>query len=488
MRIGVKVDVKDLPSYVLPEQPSKAKLRSAIKASLSILEVAPRRLTYALLAAAYRAPLAEALSCDFSILLAGQSGCQKSELTALLQAHFGRDFCRVNLPANWTDTTNALEKKAFLAKDAIMTIDDFAPCGTPYEVAALHAKADRVLRGQGNQRGRGRMTANCELTKDYYPRGLIIFSGEDVAKGHSLGARFLTLEVQHGDVELNKLTDLQERARDGECASAMAGYIEWLSHRMDDLETSLPERRDELRTELRNASTSHDRTPDNIANLALGMEMFLKFAEEQGAIDAKERERLTTEGMEALRQLGKQQREQHGDSNPAELFLRLLRAAFSSGRCHLKDKTGQYADHPEIWGWTNAGDYETPDYRSQGDCIGWTDGDDIFLEPTSSFKIAQLMGQNGSGTLPIGLKTLNKRLKEAGLLAATDETRGRPQSARRSKIKCARYCTYGGRCSGEKQQKTSCQNCQFCRFPGGEHRSLVLAFWGATKRVNLSPL
>jgi hypothetical protein len=81
--------------------------------------------------------------------------------------------------------------------------------------------------------------------------------------------------------------------------------------------------------------------------------------------------------------------------------------------------------HPEVWGWTKIGDDEEyPDYRSQGDCIGWTDGDDIFLEPTSSFKIAPLMGQNGSGTLPIGLKTLNRRLKEAGLLATTDVTRG----------------------------------------------------------------
>lgn len=220
------------------------------------------------------------------------------------------------------------------------------------------------------------------------------------------------------------LTELQGCAKSGELAAAMAGYIQWLAQRMDEMKISLAKRRDEIRAELRKSRISHDRTPDNTASLALGLEVFLTFAEDKGAIDAKKREQLLSEGMKALLRLGEQQREQHADSNPAELFLRLLRAAFSSGKCHLKDKNDQYADNPEIWGWTNAGDYETPDYRSQGDCIGWTDSDDIFLEPTSSFKIAQLMGQNGSGTLPIGLKTLNKRLKEAGLPATTDETRG----------------------------------------------------------------
>jgi hypothetical protein len=422
--LGVKVDLTDLDSYELPQAPGATKLKSAIRASLTVLSVAPPVTAYPLLAATYRAPLCEVLPCDFSLFLMGQSGCQKSELTALAQGHFGSRFNRLNLPANWTDTPNALEKKAFLAKDAIFTVDDFAPSGTPNEIAALHAKADRLLRGQGNQRGRGRMTATCDLRRDYYPRGLILSSGEDVPKGHSLSARFLTVEIKKGDVNLDGLTELQDCAKKGELAAAMAGYIQWLAQRMDEMKISLAKRRDEIRAELRKSRISHDRTPDNIASLALGLELFLTFAEEKGAIDAKKRARLLSEGMEALRQLGNRQREQHGDSNPAEMFLRLLRAAVSSGKCHLKDKDGRYADNPEIWGWTNAGDEENPDYHSQGDCIGWTDGEAIFLDPIASFKTAQLMGSSGVGTLAITPRTLHKRLKEAGLLATTDETRG----------------------------------------------------------------
>jgi hypothetical protein len=423
--LGVRVNVNDLASYSLPKPPANNKLKSAIRASLSILDVAPAPIAYALLAATYRAPLSEALPCDFSVFFVGQSGCQKSEVTALSQAHFGHDFSRLNLPANWTSTANALEKKAFLAKDAIMTIDDWVPSGTTHDVAALHAKADRVLRGQGNQQGRGRMTASCELSKDYHPRGLILSSGEDVPKGHSLGARLLTVEMKKGDVNLDKLTELQEYAKSGKFAAAMAGYIRWLAPRMDELKISLPKRRDELRVELRKGKISHDRTPENIASLTLGLETFLMFAEEQGAIDAKQRERLVTEGSQALRQLGEQQREQHIDTNPAEVHLRLLGAAIASGRCHLKDKNGAYADDPKIWRWTElVDDQGQSEWRSQGDCIGWTDGDDVYLEPTASYRAAQLMGGNGAGSLTIGLKTLNKRLKDAGMLATTDEKRG----------------------------------------------------------------
>jgi hypothetical protein len=424
-KLGVRVNLNDLDSYSLPTPPTSNKLKSAIRASLSILDVAPAPIAYGLLAATYRAPFGEVLPCDFSLFFVGQSGCQKSELTALSQAHFGRTFNRLNLPANWTYTANALEKKAFLAKDAIMTIDDLVPLGSAHDVAALHLKADRVLRGQGNQHGRGRMTASCELTKDYYPRGLILSSGEDVPKGHSLGARLLTVEMKKGDINLDKLTELQEDAKSGKFATAMAGYILWLGSRLDELKIRLPKRRDELRSELRKAKISHDRTPDNIASLALGLEMFLMFAAEQGAIDAKELERLVAEGLQALRQLGEQQREQHTDTNPAEVHLRLLRAAIASGRCHLKDKNGAYADDPAIWGWREIVDNcGQSDWRSEGDCIGWTDGDDVYLEPTASYRAAQLMGGNGAGALTIGLKTLNKRLKDAGMLATTDEKRG----------------------------------------------------------------
>ena len=48
----------------------------------------------------------------------------------------------------------------FAAKDVLLVIDDFAPCGGPSDVLCAHREADRVLRGQGNRAGRGRMRSD----------------------------------------------------------------------------------------------------------------------------------------------------------------------------------------------------------------------------------------------------------------------------------------------------------------------------------------
>jgi hypothetical protein len=106
-----------------------------------------------LFAAVYRAPLGEMVPVDLSVFLAGPTGTQKTELTAMAQAHYGAAFNGRRLPANWSSTENALEKQSFAAKDAIFTVDDFAPAGTSNDVARLHRVADRLLRAQGNRSG-----------------------------------------------------------------------------------------------------------------------------------------------------------------------------------------------------------------------------------------------------------------------------------------------------------------------------------------------
>jgi hypothetical protein len=62
---------------------------------------------------------------------------------------------RQKLPGSWEGTANYLEVAAFVAKDAPFCIDDFKPSESLRQSQALHASADRVIRGQGNGSGRG---------------------------------------------------------------------------------------------------------------------------------------------------------------------------------------------------------------------------------------------------------------------------------------------------------------------------------------------
>ena len=261
-----------MKDYILPEPPTGDQLKKALRASLRLLELAPVRIMFSLIAATYRAPLGEIVPIDFSILLAGSTGTQKTELSAQVQAHFGAGFHGKNLPGNWYGTANALEKQAFSAKDAIFTVDDFAPAGTTSEVQSMHSKADRLLRGQGNRTGRARMKADGTLRHEYYPRGLILTSGEDIPQGQSLRGRMMILELTKGDVNLDILSEVQRAAADGLLAQAMSAYLQWLAMNFDRLKEELPDLQREYRTMARERLPHvHDRTPEIVASLLSGI-------------------------------------------------------------------------------------------------------------------------------------------------------------------------------------------------------------------------
>ncbi|MCA1738401.1 MAG: hypothetical protein LC740_06095 [Actinobacteria bacterium] len=321
------------------------------EASLRFLELAPLRLTALLLAAIYRAPLSEVVPVDLSVYIAGPTGAQKTELTAIAQAHYGYAFNGRHLPANWSSTENALERLAFAAKDAVLTVDDFAPTGTTYDVARLHRVADRFLRSVGNRAGRGRMRADTSLRAEYYPRGLVLSSGEDVPRGQSLRARMMVGEVSPGAVNLDILTELQKVAAEGLLASAMSGYLQYLASRMENLKGKLPARQRKLRTSATGGG-AHARTPDIVASLALGWEEFLKFAMEAGAITKARGHELRDEGWTALQTAAAAQAEHQAGEEPTQQFGeveawrvrvgRPLRQMVSAGQVHRLVRRGQF--------------------------------------------------------------------------------------------------------------------------------------------------
>ena len=272
-----------LSRFELPAPPTGDRLADAVRASLRLIDLAPPRLAFPLLAGIYRAVLG---SCDFSLHVCGPTGVFKSELAALVQQHFGAGMDRLHLPASWSSTGNALESVAFSAKDALLVVDDFAPNGNSADVARYHREADRLLRAQGNSAGRQRLSSDATLRQAKPPRGLILSTGEDIPRGQSLGARMLNLEFSKGDVDAARLTLCQRDAAEGLYAEAMAGFLKWLASRFqnvrDGLHKEVAAQREQALT-----ATAHARTPEIVANLFIGMKYFLAFAEEIGVINAE---------------------------------------------------------------------------------------------------------------------------------------------------------------------------------------------------------
>ena len=296
--VEVDTSTDGLLSCQLPP-PEGAALGDAVRASLALLDLGPDTITAAILGAIYRAPLGEPSPIDFALHLAGPTGAFKTELAALAQAHFGAAFNGRHLPASWADTANMLEKKAFLAKDALLVVDDFAPTGTTTDVQRLHRQADRLFRAVGNRAGRARMRADGGSRPTYYPRGLIISTGEEIPSGQSLRARLLVLELTPGEITAVALSSAQAAATDGLLAAAMAGYLCWLASRIDGLKATLPERHRTLRDTLAQ-DVDHRRTPEIAASLILGWETFLRFAEEAGAISCADAASLLSRVRGAL--------------------------------------------------------------------------------------------------------------------------------------------------------------------------------------------
>jgi hypothetical protein len=422
---GVEVAMGDgrLGDFVLPEPPENAALVEAVRASLRLLNLASPEVAYPLLAAVYRAALGEAVPLDLSVHLAGPTGAFKTELTAITQAHYGSEFNGRSLPGNWSSTENTLEKQAFLLKDAVFTVDDFAPTGTTADIARLHRTADRLLRAQGNRSGRGRMRPDGSLRPQYYPRGLILSSGEDMPRGQSLRARMLISEISPGDVDLSVLTEMQRAAAEGLLAGAMSGYVRYLAPLMGGLKESLPARQKELRAI---GVGAHARTPDVVASLALGLETFLQFATEVGAVTKSEAGETWDAGWEALVEAASAQAEHQSSEEPTQQFRELLEAAIGGGDAYLANaQTDEKPENPGRWGWR----YGLDEWRPRGKRIGWLAGDgSLLLEPGVAFAMAQRTAREQGTALPVNKRTMWKRLHEKGLLASREVTRGRNTS------------------------------------------------------------
>lgn len=416
--LGVNVRLPGaLASYELRLSSTREALASAVRSSLRLVDLGAPSISFPLLAATYRAVFGDA---DFALHLAGETGAFKSEVAALHQQHFGAAMNRLHLPGAWSSTGNALEVLAFHAKDALLVVDDFAPQGSGADVARYHAAADRVFRAAGNHAGRGRLDSTARLREPKPPRALILSTGEDIPRGQSVRARLLILELPKGSIEASHLTECQRDALGGLYAEAMGGFVRWVAGRYEEARAAFDRKVAEYRNSaLRNVG--HARTPEIVANLQAGLELYLEFGVASGVLDGAERDCLAHRCWEALRDAATAQAKHQAATEPAARFLALLRSVLTSGRAHLEARTGGKPDRsPGSCGWRCD---NSANWVPLGDCIGWVEHDDLYLEPTVAYRVAQMVGRDAGEVLTVSEQTLKKRLHEKGLLASIDQKR-----------------------------------------------------------------
>ena len=216
------------------------------------------------------------------------------------------------------------------------------------------------------------------------------------------------------------LTDRQKDAARGLYASAMAGFVMWLAERYEAVRKEMPKRLVELR-EHAMAGDQHRRTPDIVASIYFGLEIFAEFAKEIGVFSDVEAEKFLTRCWCGLGEAAAAQPLIQAESDPVERFTTLLRSAIASGRVHVAKPDGGSPLNAARWGWQRrAGGIEC-----RGDRVGWVNGQDLYLDPEAAYIAAQRLAQDGTEPLSISSETLRKRLHEKGKLVTTDSKRKR---------------------------------------------------------------
>lgn len=419
---GIEVRLREeLSPFVLPEPPEGEELAVAVRTSLKLLNLTPGHdeIVFPLFASIF-APVT--LQVDFGLQLVGPTGEGKTELAAQAQQHYGAGFNSRRLPGSWLSTGNALEDLAFVAKDALLVIDDLAPVGSAQDVSRLHRDANRIFRAQGNRQGRGRMRSDGSIRAQRPPRGLLLSTGEDVVRGQSGQARTLIIELSHGDLCWSLLTQLQRRAAEGVYTQTMAGYVRYLAPRYEQIQANS---RAEI-VRLREAATQsgqHRRSPEIIAQLFYALQNFLAFAADCQAISSAQRTQLEERAWAALGQAAAKQVAHQQASDPVLLFLESLQAAIIRGEAFLAGMDGETPiDNPAAWGWRRAGTGENlrQDWQPRGGCIGWIDGDNLYLDSAASFAAAQKLASTGGETIPISRYTLARQLQKRNLLRSVE--------------------------------------------------------------------
>jgi hypothetical protein len=342
-----------LKSYRIPKPAMDP--ATAFRGSLEFLDVAITDMTLPLWAAMYLAPLSSVLEPSFTIWCTGESGSYKSTISALALCHYG-SFSAKHLPTSWDTTSNRLEYLLFLAKDIPCLVDDYAPMPDINGQRQLDNLVNRIVRNMGNRQTRGRLQAAGVAQKDYFPRGLLISSGEQVPGGHSISARYFQVPFTKDFVNMDQLT--REQANTVTYRAAAYYYLDWLRDEWDELTRPMLKQWEGFRNLARSSQTDgvHSRLPEEVATLYMGLITGLMACVHYGAIDQARADELASQGWETLIRISASQDMLIREERPAEKYLEALRSLLGARKIFFRDKDSELESIPPnqtLVGWTD---------------------------------------------------------------------------------------------------------------------------------------
>jgi hypothetical protein len=334
----------------------------------------------------------------YGLWLVGPSGSGKSFITKLFQCFFG-PFGIEGRVASWSSTTNALQYIGYHFKDCIFLIDDYKP-GTLSEKSVV-----QFLQNYADAYGRSRLTAAIKSQKDYFVRGALISTGEDMPSGHaSLIARSLILSITKREAIIKKGQRCLNLC--SKYSAITARYIQYLL------------RRPNLEKRVRTQYSKHHaaflkgiRREENAVRLARNLALnctgfywftrFLKANRSSLDIDQMRKQHRKLLFMLRSSMLGLVSQEQ-----PGEVFVRTIMEGLTSRACYLQ----------------SPGDQESTPARSY---VGFRKGGDnrfIYLYPQGAVSFVRLQQQHLGRSYDWSIPAISKALRRMGALVWPEDS------------------------------------------------------------------
>lgn len=383
----VRVHGDGLSTFTMSAPPAtEAEGRRAFEALWNLFEMGPDRLAAVEIGAAFRASMGRpvgSLTYD-AINMAGKSG-----RSAFISQCWAPGVTHKQLPFSASKeygTPAYIEWVHHTFGDMIVVWDDMAPVGSTTERALYFDRFARSLFG-GSSKGRmgwERQTQTLKARPRMRPRAFGVLSTEDLVAVESGQNRthLVKLTREEFDPALFKAAD--QNGGPANRSALMSAFVIWWAGRMPAYKY-VAEQEERFNGLMRQATGYPDRLVESVADKAAGLAAGLEFALSRGWVDQARADELWERGWAGLVESLHLQVAALKGNAMHERIIQALLDGLASHEVHVLDtkgsrplmQAGEREQEAMLLGWDSEG-------RAQGKCIGWTDGQRLYLIPSAA--------------------------------------------------------------------------------------------------------
>ena len=330
-----------------------------------MLDVAPHSLTIPLLAIALLS-LVHSKMEDGGIFFKGVCCIEaptQSFKTTLASLFFDLTSGR-EADVNFEATTAAIVRTIGNCRDSTVIVDDFKPGATKTENNELLRKLSTVIRMCSDDSGGIQKAGTQNSTFSNTAHGLVVVTAEHIQlQVQSTLARLLILQMNRKDVDMGKLTHVQEHHQ--LYRKFIQDFVRYIAAQGADrfckrLAQGFLQERNTLRKELAEDMPVDNRTSDMCTWLWVTFGEFLNYVQHVGSITQEQFEDYTKESRNVFLSIMEQQAERVADLAPIRQFFRGLQVLIDSkesrlGELQARNNRYAVADSREAIGFTKRG-------------------------------------------------------------------------------------------------------------------------------------